>query len=47
MFQMRGVFAEFGRGMIRERVNAGPAGARANGAPECANDFQAAGYDPT
>jgi DNA invertase Pin-like site-specific DNA recombinase len=31
MFQMLGVFAEFERGIIRERVNAGLAGARANG----------------
>jgi DNA invertase Pin-like site-specific DNA recombinase len=31
MFQMLGVFAEFERGMIRERVNAGLARARANG----------------
>jgi DNA invertase Pin-like site-specific DNA recombinase len=31
MFQMCGVFAEFERGMIRERVNAGLARARANG----------------
>jgi DNA invertase Pin-like site-specific DNA recombinase len=31
MFQMRGVFAEFERGIIRERVNAGLARARANG----------------
>jgi DNA invertase Pin-like site-specific DNA recombinase len=31
MFQMLGVFAEFGRGIIRERVNAGLARARANG----------------
>ena len=32
MFQMLGVFAEFERGIIRERVNAGLARARANGA---------------
>jgi DNA invertase Pin-like site-specific DNA recombinase len=32
MFQMCGVFAEFERGMIRERVNAGLARARARGA---------------
>lgn len=31
MFQMCGVFAEFERGMIRERVNAGLARARAKG----------------
>jgi DNA invertase Pin-like site-specific DNA recombinase len=31
MFQMLGVFAEFERGIIRERVNAGLAGARAKG----------------
>ena len=31
MFHMCGVFAEFERGMIRERVNAGLARARANG----------------
>jgi DNA invertase Pin-like site-specific DNA recombinase len=31
MFQMPGVFAEFERGIIRERVNAGLARARANG----------------
>src|ERR1700692_1498837 len=31
MFQMVGVFAEFERGIIRERVNAGLARARANG----------------
>ena len=31
MFQMMGVFAEFERAMIRERVNAGLARARANG----------------
>lgn len=31
MFQMCGVFAEFERGMIRERVNAGLARARENG----------------
>src|SRR3981189_2104976 len=31
MFQMLGVFAEFERGIIRERVNAGLACARANG----------------
>src|ERR1700676_4811325 len=31
MYQMLGVFAEFGRGIIRERVNAGLARARANG----------------
>jgi DNA invertase Pin-like site-specific DNA recombinase len=31
MFQMLGVFAEFERGIIRERVNAGLALARANG----------------
>ncbi|KGT76218.1 resolvase [Bradyrhizobium japonicum] len=31
MFQMCGVFAEFERGMIRERVNAGLARARARG----------------
>src|SRR5258706_12817621 len=31
MFQMLGVFAEFERGTIRERVNAGLARARANG----------------
>src|ERR1700738_4591025 len=31
MFQMVGVFAEFGRGIIRERVNAGLARARAKG----------------
>src|SRR5882762_48123 len=31
MFQMLGVFAEFGRGIIRERVNAGLARARAKG----------------
>jgi DNA invertase Pin-like site-specific DNA recombinase len=31
MFQMFGVFAEFERGIIRERVNAGLARARANG----------------
>ena len=31
MFQMLGVFAEFERAMIRERVNAGLARARANG----------------
>jgi DNA invertase Pin-like site-specific DNA recombinase len=31
MFQMCGVFAEFERGIIRERVNAGLARARANG----------------
>ncbi|MHC1947291.1 recombinase family protein [Bradyrhizobium sp. UFLA06-06] len=31
MFQMLGVFAEFERGMIRERVNAGLARARARG----------------
>ena len=31
MFQMCGVFAEFERSMIRERVNAGLARARANG----------------
>ena len=32
MFQMMGVFAEFERAMIRERVNAGLARARVNGA---------------
>jgi DNA invertase Pin-like site-specific DNA recombinase len=31
MFQMCGVFAEFERGMIRERVNAGLARARERG----------------
>jgi DNA invertase Pin-like site-specific DNA recombinase len=31
MFQMLGVFAEFERGIIRERVNAGLARARRNG----------------
>src|SRR5205814_5558718 len=31
MFQLLGVFAEFERGIIRERVNAGLARARANG----------------
>jgi DNA invertase Pin-like site-specific DNA recombinase len=31
MFQMLGVFAEFERGIIRERVSAGLARARANG----------------
>jgi DNA invertase Pin-like site-specific DNA recombinase len=31
MFQMLGVFAEFERGIIRDRVNAGLARARANG----------------
>src|SRR5882672_9040910 len=31
MFQMLGVFAEFERGIIKERVNAGLARARANG----------------
>ena len=31
MFQMMGVFAEFERGIIRERVNAGLARARAKG----------------
>src|SRR6201992_3789529 len=31
MFQMLGVFAEFERGIIRERVNAGLARARSNG----------------
>jgi DNA invertase Pin-like site-specific DNA recombinase len=31
MFQMQGVFAEFERGIIKERVNAGLARARANG----------------
>ena len=31
MFQMCGVFAEFERGMIRERVNAGLARARKRG----------------
>jgi DNA invertase Pin-like site-specific DNA recombinase len=31
MFRMLGVFAEFERGIIRERVNAGLARARANG----------------
>ena len=31
MFQMLGVFAEFERGIIQERVNAGRARARANG----------------
>ena len=31
MYQMLGVFAEFERGIIRERVNAGLARARANG----------------
>jgi DNA invertase Pin-like site-specific DNA recombinase len=31
MFQMCGVFAEFERGMIRERVNAGLARAREKG----------------
>jgi len=31
MFQMLGVFAEFERSMIRERVNVGLARARANG----------------
>ena len=31
MFQMMGVFAEFERSMIRERVNAGLARARAEG----------------
>src|SRR5260370_40777512 len=31
MFQMLGVFAEFERGIIRERVNAGLARVRANG----------------
>ena len=33
MFQMCGVFAEFERAMIRERVNAGLARARAKGVP--------------
>jgi DNA invertase Pin-like site-specific DNA recombinase len=32
MFQMCGVFAEFERGIIRERINAGLARAKANGA---------------
>jgi DNA invertase Pin-like site-specific DNA recombinase len=31
MFQMLGVFAEFERGIVRERINAGLARARANG----------------
>jgi DNA invertase Pin-like site-specific DNA recombinase len=31
MYQMLGVFAEFERGIIRERINAGLARARANG----------------
>jgi DNA invertase Pin-like site-specific DNA recombinase len=31
MFQMLGVFAEFERGIIRERVNAGLTRAKANG----------------
>ncbi len=31
MFQMLGVFAEFEQGIIRQRVNAGLARARANG----------------
>src|SRR5882724_12462654 len=31
MFQMLGVFAEFERGIIRERINAGLARAKANG----------------
>jgi DNA invertase Pin-like site-specific DNA recombinase len=31
MFQMLGVFAEFERGIIRERVNAGLARAKAKG----------------
>jgi DNA invertase Pin-like site-specific DNA recombinase len=31
MFQMMGVFSEFERAMIRERVNAGLARAKANG----------------
>jgi DNA invertase Pin-like site-specific DNA recombinase len=31
MFQMLGVFAEFERGVIRERVNAGMARAKAKG----------------
>jgi DNA invertase Pin-like site-specific DNA recombinase len=31
MFQMLGVFAEFERGIIRERINAGLARARAKG----------------
>ena len=31
MYQMLGVFSEFERGIIRERVNAGLARARANG----------------
>ena len=31
MFQMMGVFAEFERGMICERVNAGPCAARTKG----------------
>ena len=33
MFQMMGVFAEFERAMIRERVNAGIARAKADGTP--------------
>jgi DNA invertase Pin-like site-specific DNA recombinase len=35
MFQMLGVFAEFERGIIRERVNAGLARARAKGTKLC------------
>jgi DNA invertase Pin-like site-specific DNA recombinase len=38
MFQMMGVFAEFERSMIRERVNAGIARAKANG-KHCGRPF--------
>jgi DNA invertase Pin-like site-specific DNA recombinase len=45
MFQMLGVFAEFERGMIRERVNAGLARAKAKGVrlgrPTCDPDVEA------
>jgi DNA invertase Pin-like site-specific DNA recombinase len=45
MFQMCGVFAEFERGMIRERVNAGLARATARGVklgrPRTSSDVEA------
>jgi len=45
MFQMCGVFAEFERGMIRERVNAGLARARARGTKQGSRrDAASVGY---
>jgi DNA invertase Pin-like site-specific DNA recombinase len=49
LFQMLGVFAEFERAMIRERVNAGLARARANGVrlgrPRVSTEIEAAIHD--